>query len=1011
MTTTRKNDEIFVAGLVVISGFAALAYEVAWVRELGLTLGKTTYSVSIILASFMGGIALGNILFSRWADRFRRPLAAFGLLEIAIGVTGLLLWLLFTGLGPAYRWFVMSAGLTIESGAALVIEPLVALVSLVGQTVFMGGTLPVMVRHLVRSRGDIGPGVARLYAFNTGGAVLGCFGTGFFLLPVYGVDYVIGLAVAANLAVGLTAYIHGRRSSAPAPTGRPTVEATDPRPMLTRPELGTRFLLFAYFSTGFTALAFELLWTRQLLYVVGTGAYAFAAMLTIFLLGMATGSSLYGRRFTTVQDQTRLFGIFQLLIGLFALLGIPLFYQLPFYDGLLRATLAVSGWSGRMAINGFLALGLLILPTFFFGASFPLVNRLYTSKVETLGRGVGRLAAANGAGGILGSALAGFALVPLFGVNWSIVVVAAVNFGLGGCVLALSAGRISRLRAAMITAGWTTGAIAGAALVLPLDQPLIAAGTTLNRRQVLYYEEGVDATLAVLETSKGNRLLDINGVVTAADTFTDIVVHKMLAHQAMLLHPEPRDVAVVGFGLGVTARSAACYPEVEHLDIIELVAQERETAGYFRHYNRDILSDPRVRFLVGDGRDHIGTATRQYDIISFNAIHPRLGPDLYTVDFYRLCSERLKAGGLVAGWIPTNWLEATEFRSLLATFIAVFPESTLWYVNPAHLVIVGGDSGSKIDVGSMRCKLEPGPVYDDLLAVFHHQLGTILAQYLMGPEGLRAYSAGVDLNTDSHSAVEYSRFPSMQIADDIVESLVRARTPLVSQLSGVPLPAIEAEKLAAKLGAHDDLIYAELFNWKYNQLDRAGTRIRRALDQDGDDPFLRAIAAGFGVTTPGGGDIIEAPVPDPAPVIYRRDPRDDPAHQFDIGMQHFQAQRVDEAIAALENAILLKPDYIAAYNNLGYAYATAKRYDEAVDAFERAIALDPQRAWLPHHYLSRIALGRRDDAAARQHLEAAIATNPYFTDSLLLLAELREEDGETERAQRLRAKASDASGP
>jgi spermidine synthase len=996
-----------VLGLFVLSGFAALIYEVVWLRELSLTLGKSTYSLSIILAAFMGGMAIGNLVFGRLADRLLRPLAVFGLLELAIGATGLSLLGLFAVLSPVYRSLITSLGLGIDAPIVLLIKPVVAGALLTLQTVFMGGTLPVLSRYVVRSAGRIGEGIGLLYAANTLGATAGCAVAGFLLLPGLGMRTCALVAVCINLGLGSVLLAIGRNEvrTAGGETAAESVEETPAREPVPAWFVPAWFVPAAYFLTGGMALAYEVLWTRQLLYFIGNGSYAFAVMLASVLLGIGLGSALYSRLLAARPQPLETFGAFHLLIALFVLLGLLFFYRLGYFYSLLRVITGAESWLGRTSLRAFLAFAMLIGPTVLFGAAFPLVNRLHVERVSELGRGVGLLTAVNALGGITGSFAAGFLLLPLFGINGSLGTVAVVGSMLGG----VSLWRAGRGRARLVAAAAATMLVLLALFVPRFVPPPIAAGDSLRRREIIWYEEGADATLAITQSRRGNRLLDINGSVTAADTFTDVVVHKMLAHLPAIFHPAPRRALVIGLGLGVTAHSLAAYPELTRLDVIELVEDERKSASFFAHVNGNVLDDPRLRLVIGDGRDYAGTTDERYDVISFNAVHPRLGSALYTTSFYELCRARLGEGGIVAGWIPTNHMSNAELRSLFATFAASFADVGLWYVNPAHTVILGSQQPLRYDADLLTRRLAGGQVADDLRSSYLHDPASFLAFFLAGRENLLRYAGHARLSTDDDPAVEYTRVPDKAIGNGVVEPLLDVREPVQPFLAGGG-DALRS-RTARMFEARGHVTIAELVKWKYGDTDLAVHRVRLALDAVPDDPYVHYLAATWGAVRYD--EAVSGPRPRPKP------PRLEPVLQvgdldqatalFDEGTQRLREGAVDAAIASMEAALILDPDYVAAMNNLGRAYLLTGDPEAAIDVLENAVRLEPGN-WrgLSHLAAAQQAVG--DASAALASLEVSVENNPYNVDALDRLAHLRQQAGDESGAAVVRERIAEVLG-
>ena len=230
---------------------------------------------------------------------------------------------------------------------------------------------------------------------------------------------------------------------------------------------------------------------------------------------------------------------------------------------------------------------------------------------------------------------------------------------------------------------------------------------------MLYSCEGREATLAGLRDPTTQILeLNINGQSTAFTSYMDLQVHRALGHLPAFCHPAPRSALVIGFGFGATCRAILAHG-VASLDCVELVPEERESARFFSEVNGGVLADPRFRFVTGDGRNYLLVTDRRYDLNSFSAIHPKLSANLYTLDFYRLCRERLTSDGVIAAWLPINFLSTAEFAMLIRTFRTVFPHATLWYLGPGHAILIGTLSRLVLDENGGAALAGDGPLNTD----------------------------------------------------------------------------------------------------------------------------------------------------------------------------------------------------------------------------------------------------------------------------------------------------------
>lgn len=739
---------VLVLSLFLFSGVSGLVYEVVWSRMFATVLGTTAYAVATVLATFMAGLALGSFWFGRQIDRRGWDgLRLYGWLEVGIAAYALLLPflvdlsdVLFRALWPA-----------VEGGFAgqMALRVLLAAVVLIVPSTLMGGTLPALSRYLVRE-GDTGRQIGLLYAVNTLGAVAGVLLAGFFLLEALGVRGALAVGAAMSGAVGALALwrARGAPGSRPAPPDEVAV-AADAHDQGVR-----RLALWVFAFSGFAALALEVLWTRSLTYFVSVDTWAFSAMLAAFLTGIGLGSLVMAPWAPRVRRPLVVLGVLQCLVGLTAAASVPLFGVLySVLESTGGAASAQATLGGRLVQKLACAFAIMLVPTLLMGASFPLFSQVYVGA-RRVGGSLGTLYALNTVGAIFGSLAAGFAILSTLGLQQGILLVSGLYLLGGGVLLGVRSGR-SRALILLGAAGIGTALF----FVVPTG-PVIEQGFYFqegSRHRLLYVDEGPAASLAVIDEGEGTtRLLTINGIVTAADNYMDMQVHRMLSHLPMLLHPEPESVLVVGFGMGSTVYGCAQH-DVPGVDLVELLRAELGTAPYFEHVNHDILADEeRIHFIEGDGRNYLLGTSKKYDVISFNAIHPRYSVNLYTRDFYDLCRDRLTEDGVLCAWLTQNSMEEAEWRGLCGSLVAAFPHASLWYSNPEHYCLVVSMKPQKLDFADWRARMARPGVAADLAASNLDDPFVLAARYVFGTEALKAYVAGATVITDDRPWIEFS---------------------------------------------------------------------------------------------------------------------------------------------------------------------------------------------------------------------------------------------------------------
>ena len=734
------HERRIVLAAYVLSGAAGLVYQVLWTRLLSLTFGVTVFATSAVLAAFMAGLGLGSWLVGRFIDRRPRPLRIYALLELGIGLYALAVPSILDALSPVY--VAIADRLDDRFLVFNLARASLAFVVLLVPTTLMGGTVPAIGRYLVTRHETVGWNVGLLYALNTVGAVLGTLGAGFVLIGSLGLWRTTLVAAAVNVGIGLALLAGGRERTAVATAAAPSAP-TGPRTTAVR----VATLVFAV--SGFTALAYEVVWTRVLLVHLHNSTYAFSAMLAMFLLGLATGNAILMRAYDRVERPLFWLGTVEVGIGvsvvLAALAYIPLRYL---------GNPASIGWAYALA-QMFVRAGLVLLPgAFLFGMTFPLVARVVTLDLGTVGRDLAGAYAANTLGGVLGSLAGGFLLVPALGLRNTLVALAAANVCLGAVCWLVATEDRRRARLAALALGLA---------VLPavaIPRTIFFDALESKDLKLIYYLEGVTDTTGVWESrTDGHRIVTYSDMRGTAGTHTD-ESNRLQAHIAHLMHPNPRRSLQVCFGVGNTLAAAALHPEVERLDCVELSPHVRETAPYFWTNDR-VLENPKVRLIVDDGRNFLLRTRERYDVITLEP------PDLFTAgvvnlfteEFYRLAANALEDDGLLCQWIPAPETNEDELRMLVAAFVAVFPETSLWLDGRsvgAPLLLVGSKRPVPVDVDALARRMRNEAVRADLERLRIATPATLAELFVAGPARTRRWLAGAPPITDDRTVVDFS---------------------------------------------------------------------------------------------------------------------------------------------------------------------------------------------------------------------------------------------------------------
>ena len=720
---------VSLASLFFISGASALIYQVLWLRLLGLVFGVTVHAATTVLASFMGGLAIGSLLAGRLAPRVRRPLIWFGVAEISIGLAALAtppalraLTGIYAGVYPALSDSPVSLTALRVAGASLV---------LLVPTALMGASLPLVLQSSLARDPRVGPRFAVLYASNTAGAIAGSCLVGFVLIERIGIAASFGLAALGNLVAGASAVALGAAAAEThAATAAP---ATVPRPRLTADDLR---LIVVFGLSGFAALAFEIVWFRLLVLFVPATTYAFTTMLAAVLFGIAAGSALAPRILNRARDHWRVLAGVEMAIGFAAMLSL--------------VALAVTYRAGWRTSGTIQASVLTIAPaTILMGLAFPIGVRLLTHDgsggAPHTTRRVALLYAVNVAGAILGAIVAGFGLIPTIGTTSALVLVSAVHV-LAGMLL---------IRARRVVVGALVAvSFAGVALLMPDPVTTVIGRRHPANERVWWREEGAQSTVSVhVRPASGRQTLYLDGLHQANDSPEMVRVHQEIGLLPLVLHPDPRRVLVIGLGAGATAGAASRYPGAE-ITVVELSPSVVRAAATFAHINHDVVSQPHVRIRINDARNHLLLSGARYDVITADIIQPiHAGAgNLYSREYFELVRNALDPEGLALQWIGHR--EETPYRLIMRTFLTVFPDATLW---ANGTLMVSGRRPLTLGPAAIAKKLENPQLREAMRAVGLQSVDAVLASYTAGPAEMRAFVGEGPTLTDDRPRIEYFR--------------------------------------------------------------------------------------------------------------------------------------------------------------------------------------------------------------------------------------------------------------
>jgi spermidine synthase len=783
LTRTYSAGTLKLIGICfLLSGATGLIYEVLWARMLGLVFGATTIAISAVLAAFMGGLALGSALAARLVTRIKRPVRAYALIEIVVGVYAVTVPYLFRAVDQifAFVWLRFAPGLVALGITRFILAGLVLLIP----TALMGATLAVLAEALQRAPDYRPAALARLYTLNLTGAILGTVVAGFVLLPELGIRATTWIAALTNIAVGVAAWLIDRASVLEARIATSDLVMLQEEPAAGDEYGKAGFWLSCAFVSGLMTIAMQVVWSRVLTMIIGSSTYAFSIVLALFLIGLSLGAYIVSlKRNIDPWSLRRAMLIVQATTVVALFLSLRLTSATPNWLIVIGFRVGISSWFGLLALQILIAGLLILLPALLMGMVMPLVltwaGRSAQNITASSSRAeVGQAYAVNTIGAIAGALVTSFILIPGTSTRFTVLLLA----GLALFVAAVA----FEPRSSAVDRGMSRSVAMGTAFVLLIVLTLIWPRLNLNAlssgsydsfirvlaksragmpdeeresqpgdHQLLMYKEGRTATVSV-RRDWGITSIAINGRTNASDA-DDMPTQIMLGELGVLMAPRLNRSLIIGFATGVTAGSVL-QSSIQSLQCVELESAAIASSFYFEHVNNHPLEDPRLQMLVDDGRTHLRVNPQRYDFIISEPSHPWVPgvANLFTREFFSLGLDRLEPDGIFVQWVQTYQLSNQSLQSVLATFHEVFPHLAVFRIQGAakgkDLILIGGRQPIVLD--RINERMQEPRTQKDLDRIQLKTPEDVLAWFVCDERVLGPAVAGAIINTDDNMHVE-----------------------------------------------------------------------------------------------------------------------------------------------------------------------------------------------------------------------------------------------------------------
>jgi len=761
------------AGMILFlffcSGATALVYEVVWSKYLSLMLGSTVQAQTVVLAVFMGGLALGNRIIGKRSDLLQRPLGTYGYLE---GFIGLYAFFFSAIYALADKMFVGIGSMIYESATGMfLLKSVLSVGLLLVPTILMGGTLPLLAAWLQKQSNDAGRWSARFYSVNSLGAVFGSFVAGFYLIRSLGLVSALQMTALVNVVVGITAIALSRRlaeePSVQAPAS-PAPEAT----VSTQNVMPMRWAALLVALTGAVSMGLEVLASRSLTLIFGASLQAFAVVLMAFILGIGVGSAAVASpRLKRWRSESMIVGLLLAAAGIVGLLVCGIEQWVEIYRHI-KVGLAPTrmGYRFYQVIMAGFSIVILGLPAALIGAVLPLCLRRESEAGQGFGGRVGRLLTWNTLGAVLGVLATGFILMPKAGLHNAFNIL-ALALCLPGVLLAWHARRHALLGAVVVVA---SGLVVSCAIGNEGWRHVLSSGvfrtreTVVNpnmlklRKQmvkILFYEDAPDATVNV-ETTTGQGPdadigLRINGKAEASSK-GDLTTQLLLAHLPMFARPGSEDIFVLGLASGISCSGFLAYP-IKHLTVADNCEPVTRAVDYFAPWNRGVRTNPVTRIRIEDARTVLKLEPKLYDVIVSEPSNPWFASigSVFSREFYELAAKRLKPGGIMVQWFHVYEMHDGIVEMVLRTFGSVFPVMEIWDTNEGDIALLGSDRPWRTTLEDLRRAYQNEKVRKDMESVGLNTPEALLARLFASQRTAPCIAGPGPMQTDGFPVLEY----------------------------------------------------------------------------------------------------------------------------------------------------------------------------------------------------------------------------------------------------------------
>jgi len=768
---SEKNLKTVVALFFIVTGATGLIYQVAWFKYIALFLGNSTYAQMIVLSTFLGGLAAGNYIFGKKSEKILNHVRVYGFLELFVGIYCFIYPVLSHFLGNLFLNTASDFNISSQNLLFIILRFVFASSLLLLPTFAMGGTLPLISKFFIEKISEVRRELAILYFLNSLGAVWGIIMSGFFLIKYIGLDNTIYVTAIINILIGAFAILLGRKKEISFEK-QTEVETYDNYQI----KKSTLDIIIAIAGTsGMAALLYEILWVRLLVNFLGSSTYAFSVMLLAFISGITSGSFIVASGFIKKFNKIKMIAFFQTAIAFSTMLSLVLYERFPYVLWNIAHIFnkTKTSFGIFLGIEFLLCFSLLLLPTIFMGMTLPVIADIVSGVNKKIGQTVGKVFSINTVGTVLGVLLTSLLFLPLFGIKGSFEIGIGINL-FSAIVLIINYDKI-RLSGKIKTTGSILSVfIIFLALIPEWNVNTLVKGVfrSLNKvppasfakyneiikaDSVLYYKEGITANVAVLQLKRKNseKRLIINGKADASSV-GDLPTQVLLGQLPSMLHPNPKNAFVIGFGSGSTVNSVLTH-DIKKVTCVEMSSEVIEASEHFSEINKNCLADPRLNLVVEDALTYLKLSKEKYDVIISEPSNPWIAGigNLFSMEYFDLCKSKLAEGGIMVQWFHLYELNDDISRMVISTFKKSFPEVQIWRSLHFDILLIGSKKKINLDIELFKSKFSKPKVKKNFQTIGINNPFTLMSLQVLSNTGVYKLTNFHRLNSEKHPLLEF----------------------------------------------------------------------------------------------------------------------------------------------------------------------------------------------------------------------------------------------------------------